>query len=109
MAEVIGSPLVQANPAATTLTDIFTATMPTVLSSILVCNRVSGTRSYRLALAVGGAADGPKQYFANDVPLPGNKTDAWQVGITLGTGDVLRAYVSAADISINVFGLLRSC
>lgn len=104
MAETI-QPASQADLAATTLTAVYTVPALTraVVSSITVCNRNAAAITYRLSIAVAGAADDPKQYFAYDVTLAGNSTDTWTIGATLGAADVVRAFASGTGVSVQVF------
>lgn len=99
--------LAQANPAATTLTAIYTVPAATaaIISSVIVANRSSSARTFRISVAVAGAADDPKQYLAYDMNLPANDTIFLLLGVTLAATDVLKAYVSAQDVAINVFGV----
>lgn len=97
----------QLSPAATTLTDLYTVpalTMVTV-SSFVVCNQNGGAGSFRMSVAVGGAADNVKQYLFYDAPISGNGTVSAVLGITLGAGDVVRVYASATGFSFNLFGV----
>lgn len=94
-------------PAATTLTDVYTvpAANSATVSSVVVCNRGSTAVTFRLSAAAGGAADAVNQYLFYDQALDPNSTFIATIGITLATTDKLRAYVSAANVSINVFGV----
>lgn len=95
----------QADLAATTLTDIYTVPSGkmAVLSTIVVCNRNAAAITYRLSIAVAGAADTAKQYIAYDVSLAANASDSWTIGVTLAATDVVRARSSTANVSVNVF------
>lgn len=93
--------------AATTLSDVYTvpaATAATV-STVTVCNRGATPATFRLSVAIGGAADTAAQYLFYDQTLDANTTFAATIGITLATTDKLRAYASTANISVNVFGI----
>jgi hypothetical protein len=98
--------IAQANPAATTLTDVYTvpAVTAAVISSIIIANRNSANRSFRISIAVAGATDAFEQYIAFDETISGNAVYEFTIGATLGAGDVVRVYVSDADLSVNVFG-----
>ncbi len=102
--------LAQSTPGATTVTDIYTvpADIEAVISSITICNRTALDKTFRLSIAVNAAADTIAQYIAYDMTVPANDTVFVQIGITLGANDVVRAYVSATGISINVFGVENS-
>jgi hypothetical protein len=96
----------QAALAATTLTDVYTVPAATqaVVSSVMICNRANAARTFRVAVAIAGAADATKQYLYYDTSLAANDSLAAVIGITLAATDVVRAYASAADLSINIFG-----
>lgn len=97
----------QLAPAATTLTALYTvpgATSATV-SSVVVCNRSGTPTTFRLSHSVGGAADSNPQYLYYDLPIPGNETFILTVGLTMATGDILRAYAGAATLSFNAYGV----
>ena len=97
----------QAALAATTLTDVYTVPAATTaaVSTITVCERSGAGTTYRLSIAVAGAADATKQYIAYGVTLAANETQTLTLGISLGAGEVVRAYAGAATVSVNVFGV----
>lgn len=97
----------QAALAATTLTAAYTVPGATqaVVSTVTLCNRDPAGCAVRLSVAIAGAADDPKQYLYYDLPLSGNDTFAATIGIALGAGDVVRAYASTANVTVNVFGV----
>lgn len=97
----------QAALAATTLTDVYTVPGSTqaVVSSVVVCNRSGSATTFRLSLAVAGAADANKQYLYFDVALPANDTFVATIGIALGAADVVRAYTAGSSVSVNVLGV----
>src|SRR5438552_13050432 len=92
--------LAQVSLVASTLTDVYTvpASTTTAVSSIVVCNQDAFSATFRLSVAVLGAADDPKQYLYYDTEIPANDTFVAKIGITLGytisVGDVLQAYTS---------------
>lgn len=97
----------QLAPSSTTLTDLYTvpgATSATV-SSVVVANRGSTATTFRLSIAVAGAADATKQYLCYDIPLQGNDTYIATIGITLAATDVIRAYAGNGNLSFNAFGV----
>lgn len=97
----------QSAPTATTLTAVYTvpASTQALLSTITVCNRSATATTYRLSVAVAGAADANNQYLVYDAPISGNEAVTWTLGCTLGAADVVRAYVGAATVTVNVFGV----
>lgn len=96
----------QLNPAATTLLGLYTvpAGTTTVVSTITACEVGAAAATFRIAVAVAGAADNVKQYIVRDAALAANETKAFTLGITLGAGDVVRVYASTANVSFNIFG-----
>ena len=98
--------LAQSKPAAAVLTDAY-AVPPgasVVVSTILICNQSATPTSYRIAVAVAGAADEPAQYVAYDRVIAGNATHEITTGITLASPDVVRVFNTLATCSFNVFG-----
>lgn len=96
----------QLNPAAATLTDLYTVPAATsaVVSTLVVANRSATETSFRISVAPAGAANDNKQYLYYDVVILGNDTFAATLGITLATTDVVRVYATLATLSFQVFG-----
>lgn len=97
----------QVNPSAATLTTGYTVPAATsaVVSTVTVANRSAVATSFRLSVAVAGAADNNIQYLAYDVAINGNETQTFTLGLTLATTDVLRVYATLATLSFNIFGV----
>lgn len=106
MAEILRT-LAQSAPGATSLTDIYTvpALTSTVLSSMIVCNRGITATTFRISIAVAGAADATKQYLYYDVPISKNNTFIATIGVTLATTDVVRVYAGNANLSFTLVGV----
>lgn len=98
--------LAQLKPSATTLTDFYTvpASTSTVTSTIIITNQSATATSFRIAVAVAGAADNTKQYLYYDFPINGNDSIVFPLGMTLATTDVVRVYATLATLSFNLFG-----
>ncbi len=96
----------QAAPAATTNTTLYTVPAGTqaIISTISACNLTQGELLFRIAIRPGGATLANQHYIAYDAKLAGNDTTFITVGATLGAGDVITVYESAADIVFNAFG-----
>jgi glucose-6-phosphate dehydrogenase assembly protein OpcA len=96
----------QVNPTAATATTLYTvpAGTQTVVSTISVCNLTAGELSFRIAIRPAGETLATKHYIAYDAKVAGNDTTFITVGATLGAGDVITVYESAADIAFNAFG-----
>ena len=99
--------LAQEAPAATTLTDAYTvpASTSAVISSIVAAETNGAADDIRISIAVAGAADSPEQYIAFDFALSANDSQAFTLGITLATTDVVRVYSTTGDTVFNVFGV----
>lgn len=98
--------IAQSSPAAATLTPIYTvpASTQAVISSIIVTNRSNTKTTFRIAIAVDGAAAADSQYIAYDAEILGNETREFTIGATLDAADVIRVYATLATVSFNVFG-----
>jgi glucose-6-phosphate dehydrogenase assembly protein OpcA len=96
----------QVNPTAATPTTLYTvpAGTQTIVSTISVCNQSAGELGFRIAIRPAGETLAAKHYIAYDAKVTGNDTTFITVGATLGAGDVITVYESAADISFNAFG-----
>ena len=96
----------QSNPAATTLTALYTVPSATsaVVSTLTVCNRAAAAKSFRLAVRPAGASIADQHYIAYDVVIAANDSTCLTLGLTLAATDVLSVYASAADLSFQAFG-----
>lgn len=96
----------QSNPAATTSTDLYTvpAITSSLVSSLSICNTGGTSATFRISVAVAGAALNIKQYIYYDVSLPGNDTFIATLGISLGAADKIRIYASNANLVFQAFG-----
>lgn len=97
----------QAGLSATTNTDVYTVPSgkSATLSTITVCNRDSSACTFRIQVAIAGAASTAAQYIFYDQPLDAYSTYSITIGITLATTDVVRAYTSGSLVSVNIFGV----
>lgn len=96
----------QSNPAATTLTTLYTvpAATQTIVSTVTVTNQAASAATYRISIRIAAAADNAKQYIVYDASLPGNASDTLTLGLTLGATDLLVVYASTATMSFSAFG-----
>lgn len=96
----------QSNPAATTLTTLYTvpAATSTVVSSITVANIAGGASTYRIAIRPAAAAINNKHYLVYDAALADGQTQTITLGVTLATTDVLSVYASSALLAFQAFG-----
>lgn len=99
-----GKWLVQVNPAPITLTALYTVADKTRVEEgvLVICNQgVAGT--FRVSLALVGAADGAHQYLEYDTALAANVSVRVAI-YDLQPTDVVRVYVSHGNFSCNLFG-----
>ena len=98
--------LAQLNPAATTLTTLYTVPGATTaaVSSIVICNQAASDATFRISVAIAGAADNAKQYLYYDTTVNANDSFVATIGSTLGAADVVRAYASTTTLSFVAFG-----
>lgn len=106
MAQII-KVLGQSSPPATTLTDIYTVPLnySAVVSSILICNTGVLEESFRISIAVAGAADNISQYIYYDLSISANNTFSATLGISLSQTDVIRIYSSNSTLNFHIFGI----
>lgn len=97
----------QSNPAATTLTTLYTVPSSTqaIVSSITVCNTASSATTYRIAVRPAGASIANQHYVAYDAALPANDTATLTLGITLAATDVISVYAASANVAFSAFGV----
>lgn len=106
MATSVYKILGQSAPSATTETDLYTvpAATETIISTLTICNRGTTAATYRISVAVNGAATADKDYLAYNVSIDANSFVALTLGLTLDATDTLRVYASTANLSFNLFG-----
>jgi glucose-6-phosphate dehydrogenase assembly protein OpcA len=96
----------QSNPAATTLTSLYTVPAATsaVVSSITVSNLGAASATYRIAIRPAGASIANQHYLAYDVTIAALDTIALTLGVTLATTDVVSVYASTATVAFAAYG-----
>jgi len=97
----------QLDAPATTLTALYTVPASTVAvaSTLVVCNRNNSNVTFRVSVAVAGAADDPQQYVYYDTVLLKNDSVFATIGLTLGAADVVRVYASTTGVSFALYGV----
>ena len=95
----------QSNPAATTLTSLYTvpANTSAIISTITVAS-LGSAATFRIAVRPAGAAIANQHYLAYDTTLAANSTTALTLGITLAATDVVSVYASTTGVSFVAFG-----
>ena len=95
----------QSNPLAATLTDIYTVPASTKFEGrVIVANRSAIATSFRISIAIAGAANDDKQYIAYDVAIIAN--DVYESPrIAVAATDVVRVFATLATLSFTLTGL----
>lgn len=96
----------QSNPAATTLTTLYTVPSATqaVISSISVANLTATAATFRIAIRPAGASITNAQYLGYDITVGASDTTIITMGVTLGATDVVSVYASTANLVFQAFG-----
>lgn len=96
----------QSNPAATTLTTLYTvpASTQAVISSISVANLTATAATFRIAVRPAGASITNAHYLGYDITVGASDTTIITVGITMNATDVLSVYGSTANLTFQAFG-----
>lgn len=97
----------QISPSINTLTPIYTvpAVTSTTVSSLIICNTNSITIRFRISIAIGGAVDTISQYLYYDLDLDGLDSFIATVGLSLGSGDVIRVQSDTTNVAFSIFGV----
>ena len=95
----------QSNPAATTLTTLYTvpASTSAVCSTLAIANLGVSTL-VRVAIRPAGASIANQHYIAYDVPVNQYDTLFLSIGATLATTDVVSVYAGTVNVSFSLFG-----
>jgi hypothetical protein len=103
---VVYKVLGQQNPAATTLTTLYTvpASNSAVVSTVNICNLSTTGSTFRLAVSPAGAAIANSHYLAYDTPVGGQDSISLTVGMSLAATDVVRVYANNTSVSFTAFG-----
>lgn len=96
----------QSAPSATTDTTLYTvpSATETIISTITVANRGTTQANIRIAVRPNAATLANQHYILYDVPLDGNTTQAYTLGLTLDATDVITVRASTADTTFNAYG-----
>lgn len=76
----------------------------TIISTIVVCNRATTAKTYRIMVRPDNEALVTKHYIAYDVTIAANDTTALTLGIAINAGDKLDVYSSDTNLSFSAFG-----
>jgi hypothetical protein len=75
-----------------------------VISTIVICNRASSSKTFRIYLRPDDETLANKHYLAYDTTVNANDTITMTLGITMNASDKLYVYGSDANISFSAFG-----
>lgn len=95
----------QSNPAAATLTSLYTVPAATsaVCSTLTACN-IGVSTNIRVAIRPAGASIANQHYIVYDNYVNAGDTLFLTLGVTLATTDVVSVYAGTADVSFNLYG-----
>jgi len=96
----------QLDSAATTIESVYTvpASTSAVVSTITACNTTAAAITVRIYVVKSGGSATVANALYYDLPIAVGDTFAITGGITLATGDLIRAYSSAAHCCFQIFG-----
>ena len=96
----------QSAPSATTSATLYTtpALKETIVSTLIVANRVATNASFRIAVRPDGATLANQHYIAYDVAVGPLDSTTLTLGLTLDAGDIITVYASNANLSFGLFG-----
>lgn len=80
------------------------ASTEAIISTIIVCNRSTSAKSYRIMVRPDNETLATKHYIAYDVAIAANDTTALTLGIAINAGDKLDVYSSDTNVSFSAFG-----
>ena len=95
----------QSNPAATTLTTLYTvpAARSAICSTLSIAN-IGISATFRVAVIPAGATIANQHYLVYDASVNANDTVLLTLGISLATTDVVSVYASNTSVSFSLFG-----
>jgi hypothetical protein len=87
-------------------TNLYTVPSSTeaVISTIIICNRTTSAKSYRIMVRPDNETLATKHYLAYDVAIAANDTTALTLGITMNAADKLDIYSSDTNLTFAAFG-----
>jgi hypothetical protein len=96
----------QANPAATTLTTLYTVPAATqaVCSTLSVCNTAGASTTYRVAVRPAGAAISTSHYIVFDSSVAAYDSVMFTLGLSLAASDVVSVQAGTANVAFHLYG-----
>jgi hypothetical protein len=95
----------QSNPAASTLTTLYTVPSATqaVVSTVSICNLGVST-TFRIAVRPAGESISNKHYIVYDTSVNANDSFYLTLGISLAATDVVSVFAGTANVAFSLFG-----
>ena len=75
-----------------------------ICSSLTVANLSTDDVLYRVRVRQAGASANDKQILVYDTAAAAGVSQALQLSMTLGTGDIVEIYAASTSIAFNLFG-----
>lgn len=96
----------QLSPAARTLKTMYAVPLRKKVSGgrLIIANRGAASTTFRVSVAVGGAADEARQYVNYNTPLLVGETKEADLNLLLEAGDQIRVYSASGEVSFNLMG-----
>ena len=96
----------QSNPAATTLTTLYTVPAATsaIASTLAVANLSASAITFRVAIRPAGATVANQHYIAFDAAVAANDSVFLTLGVSLAATDVVSVFASSANAAFSLFG-----
>jgi len=80
-----------------------TSTTRAVLSTIVVCNRGSADKQFRIAVADAEDTPSNEEFIAYDTTVAGEDSTFITIGVTLGTSEYVRISSTDTNLSFTAF------
>jgi hypothetical protein len=95
----------QSAPSATSLTDLYTVpAAKNATGRVIVTNRGGTDTTFRVSVAIGGAADDNSQYLVYGKAINGNDAGS-TIAFMVGATDVIRVFAGNANLSFTFTGV----
>lgn len=99
--EVLGQTTDAATGTALVTVD---ASTEVIVSTLVVCNRATSAKTFRIYVRPDDETLADKHYIAYDTAIAANDIVTLTLGITMNASDKLYVYGSDANLSFNAFG-----
>lgn len=97
---------VQATPGAGATVALYTtpADQQAIVGTLVVCNTAAAPTTFKIRVAVAGAADAVGQSIFEDAPIAAKATLTLTTGLLLAEADVIRVSAAAAGVNFHAYG-----